>query len=403
MERMLLYNAEMLCPDGQYHGSVLLEDGRIAGLFLGNVRPEGELPTVDLRGAYLAPGFIDLHVHGGGGGDFMDGTPESFRRALCMHLRHGTTALCPTTLAATLEEIGQVFAMCRQMRTAPEAARHPRILGAHLEGPYISTAMKGAQDAAYIRRPADGAYLDILRRADGALRIWTVAPELEGMEALEAAAREEGVILSVGHSNGRIEDVQRAVRCGYTMATHLYSSMSTIIRENGMRRPGVLEGAMLMDELTAEVIADGMHLPPALLQLIVKTKGPERMVLVTDAMRGAGMPAGIYRLGSLVRGQDTISDGKIARMPDGTSFAGSVATADRLIRVMHEQAGVPLWQAVRMMTKNPADVLGMTDIGALEPGRRADLVAFGPHCHVQMVWRDGHVVEDFRTEGVCVP
>lgn len=399
MKRIWLYNAELLCPDGQVYGGLTVEEGRIAAILPGDAQPVGDFEKIDLQGAFLAPGFIDIHVHGGGGGDFMDGTPESFEAALSMHLAHGTTALCPTTLAAEFDELGRVFDLCRQFRQAPDAGTRPRILGAHLEGPYIAASMKGAQDEKYIRSPEDGSYRDILKRAGGMLRIWTVAPELLGIEALEKAARSEGVLLSAGHSDGRFEDLERAAQNGYTMVTHLYSSMSTIIRENGMRRPGILEAALLLDGLTAEVIADGMHLPPSLLRLIVKTKGADGIVLVTDAMRGAGMPAGIYKLGSLRRGQDVISDGQIARMPDGISFAGSVATTDRLVRVMTREAGVPLWQAVRMVTLNPARALGLEEIGVLQAGRRADLVVLGPDLHVCAVYRDGRRVWEKSGKG----
>ncbi len=345
---------------------------------------------VDLQGRYLAPGFIDIHVHGGGGGDFMDAERGSWQQALSTHLQHGTTSLCPTTLTASMEEMETVFSLYREMEEEREQnPSRPRLLGLHMEGPYIAESMKGAQNADYIKLPEKGLTDWLLEKGAGALRILTMAPELEDAGEVARAAREAGILLSVGHSDARLEDVEQAVRDGYTMATHLYSSMSTIIRENGMRRPGVLEAALLMDELDVEVIGDGMHLPASLLKLIVKTKGMDHIILVTDAMRAAGRPAGHYKLGSLKEGQTVWSDGQIARMPDGISFAGSVATADRLIRVMRDEAGVPLWQAVNMMTRNPARALGETEIGVLEPGKKADLVCFDEQIHVERVYRDG--------------
>nr|WP_296480388.1 N-acetylglucosamine-6-phosphate deacetylase [uncultured Acetatifactor sp.] len=395
MKQTLFVNGNIILQDRILEGGTLLVAGdRICG-----IGPEAawEAPDeiVDLQGRYLAPGFIDIHVHGGGGGDFMDAERGSWQLALSTHLQHGTTSLCPTTLTASVEEMESVFSLYREMESEQMPSR-PRLLGLHMEGPYIAESMKGAQNADYIKLPEKGLTDWLLEKGAGALRILTMAPELEGAGDVARAAREAGILLSVGHSDARLEDVEQAVRDGYTMATHLYSGMSTIIRENGMRRPGVLEAAMLMDELDVEVIGDGMHLPASLLKLIVKTKGMDRIILVTDAMRAAGLPAGHYKLGSLKEGQTVWSDGQIARMPDGISFAGSVATTDRLIRVMRDEAGVPLWQAVNMMTRNPARALGETEIGVLEPGKKADLVCFDEQIHVERVYRDGvEVKSDF--------
>ena len=214
----------------------------------------------------------------------MDAERGSWQLALSTHLQHGTTSLCPTTLTASVEEMESVFSLYREMESEQMSSR-PRLLGLHMEGPYIAESMKGAQNADYIKLPEKGLTDWLLEKGAGALRILTMAPELEGAGDVARAAREAGILLSVGHSDARLEDVEQAVRDGYTMATHLYSGMSTIIRENGMRRPGVLEAAMLMDELDVEVIGDGMHLPASLLKLIVKTKGMDRIILVTDAMR----------------------------------------------------------------------------------------------------------------------
>ncbi len=426
MESTLFINGNIILQDRILEGGKLLVAGdRIKGIWSAGGEPEtsgqsednGKLPEiregsrpektdrkmsageerdaagkadkiVDLQGRFLSPGFIDIHVHGGGGGDFMDGKRDSWQQAMDAHLRHGTTALCPTTLTASMEEMEKVFSLHRMFCREQKPFR-PRLLGVHMEGPCIAESMKGAQNAKYIRKPVEALTRWLLEKGEGALRIMTAAPELEGAGEMARQFRKAGVLLSVGHSDGRLEDVEQAVRDGYTMATHLYSSMSTIVRENGMRRPGVLEAALLMDGLDVEVIGDGMHLPASLLKLIVKTKGAEHVILVTDAMRAADLPPGHYKLGSLKEGQTVWSDGKVARMPDEISFAGSVATADRLIRVMHEEAGVPLWQAVNMMSRNPAKALGEREIGVLEPGKKADLVSFDEHVRICGVYRGG--------------
>ncbi|MBR6807330.1 MAG: N-acetylglucosamine-6-phosphate deacetylase [Clostridia bacterium] len=390
--RTLIYNVKLVEKSGITDGAaVLIRDGKIE-----YVSRDGAmiLPAVDEsidgEGTYLSAGFIDIHVHGGGGHDFMDGTEEAFRGAMASHMAHGTTSIVPTTLTAEDEELCEVFAVARRVRSSRDAENLPEILGLHLEGPYVEPSMAGAQDPKYIKVPSDLSWKGIVEAADGDLLIWTVAPELEGADEMAEALRDSGIIFSAGHSAAKYDDCVRAINAGYTMATHLYSSMSTIIRENGYRVPGVLEASLLHDEICAEVIADGLHLPPSLLKLIYKTKGGDRMVLVTDAMRGAGMPDGEYLLGSLKRGQlVSVFDG-IAHMPDGISFAGSVATADRLVRVMTTMAGVPLNEVIAMITENPAREVGVADHkGKVEVGYDADLVMFDGNINVKSVWCRG--------------
>ena len=382
-------NVKLVTPQGIEDGaSVVIENGRILDVLCAGVVPSADL-RVDCSGDYLSAGFIDIHVHGGGGHDFMDGTETAFRSAMAAHMAHGTTSIVPTTLCADEEELSEVFEVSRRIRAAspPEL---PELLGLHLEGPFVDPDMAGAQDPKYIRVPSDMSWRRITDLARGEILIWTVAPELPGAIDMCRTLRKSGILFSAGHSSARYADVVSAIDAGYTMATHIYSSMSTIIRERGFRVPGLLEGTLLHDELCAEVIADGLHLPPELLRLIYKTKGAGNMVLVTDAIRGAGMPDGEYMLGSLSRGQKvSVFDG-IAHMPDGISFAGSVATADRLVRTMVKRAGIPLCEAVMMMTENPAREIGVSDRkGKVASGYDADLIIFDDEIGIKSVWCRG--------------
>lgn len=391
--RTLINNVKLVTRDGIFdNAAVLLFDGKIEFVSTdGTMILPAVDETVDGGGCYLSTGFIDIHVHGGGGHDFMDATEDAFRRALHSHMTHGTTSCVPTTLTAEMEELCEVFSVSRRVKNSADAEKLPEILGLHLEGPYVAPEQAGAQDPKYIKIPSDGSWREIVDAAKGDLLIWTVAPELEGADDMCAALADSGIVFSAGHSSAKYTDVVRAIDAGYTMATHLYSSMSTIIRENGYRVPGLLEASLLHDEICAEVIADGLHLPPELLKLIVKTKGRDRIVLVTDAMRGAGMPDGEYLLGSLKRGQlVSVFDG-IAHMPDGISFAGSVCTADRLIRTMTKKAGVSLSDAVTMLTENPAREIGVADHkGKVAVGYDADLVLFDEDVNVKAVWCRGN-------------
>lgn len=391
MSSFVIDNVTALFPDRAAPDSAvkvgdgaILEIGRRGSLTADDV--------IDGEGLYLAPGFMDIHVHGGGGGDFMDADDGSFRAALTAHMKHGTTSIVPTTTCTDEAELERFFDSAGRFIASPEAAGLPHVLGFHLEGPFISPGQAGAQDPKYVVPPEEGLWRRIVDGARGLIRIWTVAPELPGACEMCRELGGEGIVFSAGHSDAAYDDAVRAIEAGYTMATHLYSSMSTIVRRNGYRVPGLLEAAMLHDELCCEVIADGKHLPAPLLKLIYKTKGPDRIVLVTDAMRGAGMPDGDYILGSRSQGQlVSVFDG-IAHMPDGVSFAGSVATADRLVRVMVKEAGVPLHEAVRMITKNPAREIGEAKKGEIAPGFDADLVLFDGDVNVKGVFISGRRV-----------
>ncbi len=391
MSSFVIDNVTVLLPGGAVPDcAVKAENGTIHEIGRRASLTADEM--IDGGGLYLSPGFIDIHVHGGGGGDFMDADDGSCRAALKAHMEHGTTSIVPTTTCTDEAELKRIFGSIRRFAKSEEAKKLPHILGLHLEGPFISPGQAGAQDPRYIADPDPAAWRRITDAAEGMIRIWTVAPELPGVDEMCRELRDRGIVFSAGHSSATYDDTIRAVAAGYTMATHLYSSMSTVIRRNGYRVPGLIESALVLDELCCEVIADGKHLPAPLLKLIYRTKGPDRIVLVTDAMRGMGMPDGNYILGSRTQGQLVrVFDG-IAHMPDGVSLAGSVAAADRLVRVMVNEAGVPLHEAVRMITKNPARETGETKKGEIAPGFDADLVLFDGGINVKGVFISGQRV-----------
>lgn len=353
-------------------------------------RTMGDGFLIDVGEQYLSPGFIDLHTHGGGGHDFMDGTEECFERAAAAHMRHGTTALLPTTLTSSTEELYRAIDCFKQAQRTGVGG--PELLGLHLEGPYFNPKQAGAQDSRYLKSPDPKEYKEILDYGEGAICRWSVAVELEGALELGDLLRERGIIGSIGHSNAELGQVEAAYHHGYRLLTHFYSAMSGIVRKGGFRRLGIIESGYLLDEMDVEIIADGCHLPPELLRMICKLKDNTRISLVTDSMRGAGMPDGSSILGSLKDGQKVVIEDGVAKLPDRTAFAGSVATTDRLVRVMCQEAGLEVTQAVRMATENPARVAGVAHRkGRIAPGYDGDLVIFDNKIRVSCVVCKGHV------------
>lgn len=371
--RLKITGGQVLTPMRLLCGhEIVLSEGRIASVAPRDPSTDPGYTIISAEGHTVIPGLIDLHVHGGGGHDFMDATREAFHGTAYMHAKHGATTLVPTSLASPKDALlSMVHAYHQAVGSPYEGANMP---GLHLEGPYFSLAQAGAQDPSYITPPVQRDYDEIIKAGGGKILRWSSAPELEGGLAFGRLLRDLHILPAIGHSDAEDTVVAEAIENGYTHLTHLYSGMSTIVRKKSYRFPGVVESAYLYPELTVEIIADGCHLPASLLRLVYQSLGTRRVALITDALRGAGMPEGESILGSLKTGRPCIIEDGVAKLPDRSAFAGSVSTADRLVRNMVTLAGVPLMDAVKMMTTTPAAIMGFAKKGLLAPGYDADLV-----------------------------
>jgi len=371
------------------NGTVVVMGGIIAEVSSADVELENAV-EIDAKGNYVAPGFIDIHVHGGGGHDFMDGSETAFLKIAETHAKYGTTAMLPTTLTSENEDLFQTLELYEHANKKNELGA--QFLGLHLEGPYFAMNQRGAQDPRYIRNPDPAEYKDILSRSNSIAR-WSGAPELPGAIEFGRYLKSKGILAALAHTDAVYEEVLEAFENGYSLATHLYSGMSGVTRRNAFRYAGVIESAFIIDEMDVEIIADGVHLPAPLLKLIYKIKGPERIALITDAMRAAGMPEGESILGSFKNGLKVIVEDGVAKLPDKTSFAGSVATTNRLVRNMIKLADVPLIDAVRMATFTPARIMGISESkGSLVKGKDADIIIFDHNINIQVTFVKGKIV-----------
>ena len=390
--RIRLYDVTRITRTGLVpHSAIDAEDGAITAVYDTLPAEEPGVRSVDAKGAYAAPGFIDIHLHGGGGVEFMDATPERIRAGCAAHARHGTTTLLPTTLAASPE---LTLRMIRAVRQAQAATTECTIAGVHLEGPFLSPAQSGAQSPDALSLPTPELWDRLLDEWPGGVRIMGAAPELPGAMALGEALRARGVVASIAHSDADYETCRRALACGFTDITHIYSGCSMVHRKNGYRFGGVVEAGLLEDAFTVQVIADGKHLPPELLRLIVKCKGADRISLITDALFAAGSDLPDGSVLRQANGMETVLEDGVMKLPDRQAFAGSVATMDRLVRNMVHLAGVPVWDAVAMATATPARVIGLADRkGSLAPGFDADIVLMDKQLNVKAVMARGQFVE----------
>lgn len=388
--RVKIFNGRLVLPEKIVsNGSVLIRDAHI--LYAGDEHHDfPDAIEIDAKGNYISPGFIDIHVHGGGNYDFMDGSEEAFLEIAKLHAQFGTTSMLPTTLTSEKDDLLKTL---DAYETAHAKNRDgARFIGMHLEGPYFALNQRGAQDPKYIRDPDPAEYEEILEKSSS-IRRWSAAPELKGAIEFGKYVRSKGVLPAIAHTDAIYEEALAAFENGYTLATHLYSAMSGVTRKNAFRYAGVIETAFLLDEMDVEIIADGVHLPAPLLKLVYKIKGPSHIALITDAMRAAGMPEGESILGNRTTGMKVIVEDGVAKLPDRSSFAGSVATADRLVRTMVQMADVDLLNAIRMITQTPARIFGMqAQIGSIKQGLQADVVIFDDEITVSKTIIGGKIV-----------
>lgn len=383
---MIIVNAKVIFPGEIRDGLALVcQDGRIA-----DILPQAQLgehvETIDAKGLYLSPGFVDIHTHGGGGFGFMDGTAEAIDGAARFHLAHGTTSIVPTTLTCPDEELYQVLDAFRALK----ATRPPyTLLGVHLEGPFLNPLKCGGQDPAFLSMPDLRRAEEILSRSDDVIR-WSIAPELDGALDLGKMLARRGIVASVAHTTASFAQVEAAMFAGYSMMTHFYSAMSACYKEGCYRVAGAVEAGYLLDGLSLELIADGKHLPAEILRMVWQFKGADRVALCTDAMAAAGLPEGtVFQNGRPPHGVTSVIHDGVGKLLDHSALVGSVATADQLVRVMYKEVGVPLCDAVEMMTLSPAKMVRAHGKGSIRIGKDADFVLFDDQIHVRAVVSGG--------------
>ena len=390
MKTLKIINGTIVSGGQSFIGNVVLKNGIVEYVGTDDYEVDADSEIVDASGLYVTPGFIDMHTHGAGGADFMDGTVEAYLTAARTHAMHGTTLLYPTTLTSTNESLYgsfETYTKAKELNT--DGAQFG---GMHLEGPYFSPVFAGAQDPRYLRNPRPEEYMEILDKCP-ALSRWSFAPELDGAPEFAAELRRRGIVASIGHTNATFGECDEAFKSGASLMTHFYSCMSTVSRRNAFRYAGTIEYGYIQDGMNLEIIADGIHVPQDLLHLLLKIKPVDRICLVTDSMRGAGMPEGPSILGGLADGQEVIVEDGVAKLLDKSAFAGSVATADRLVRTMVQIAGCSMPDAIRMITENPAKVMGISDKkGSLVAGMDADVVIFDKNINIKNTIIGGRIV-----------
>ena len=376
----LIIGDDIICDKFLY-----FEDGCITHI------TEDALPfdqEIDAQENYVSPGFIDIHVHGGSAREFVDATEDAVLTVANTHAVHGTTTIYPTLSAYNYDITVNTLEAIQNCIGRDELL--PNIAGVHLEGPYFSPNQVGAQDPRFIRNPDKNEYEKIVEKYGHLIKRWSYAPEREGAIEFQDFLMKHNIIGSAAHTDAEYDHVKEAYDHGLRNITHLYSCTSTITRHGGFRHLGVIESAWILDDMYVETIADGCHLPPQLLAMIYKLKGPHHMCLVTDATRFGGV-TDFSNIDTSVGPKKVayiIEDG-VAKLADRSAFAGSIATTDTLVRVCYKRAGIPLTDAVKMITEIPATIMCLDKKGALKVGHDADIVIFDDDVNLDCVIVNG--------------
>ncbi len=403
MGRIALVNGNVLTPIRQISNGTIIINGKVIedyGLD-GRVNIPNDAKVINLEGLNVSPGFIDLHIHGAWGGDVMSASLTDLEKIAGGLVKTGVTAFLPTTLTAPFDKLEQIV-NCIERAAEKNNENGAKIIGVHLEGPYLNRNQQGAQNPEWIIKPKHEEYCAFLARHPIIKRM-SAAPEISGGLELGLELQRRGIVASIAHSDATYQEVLQAIEHGYSHVTHIFSGMSGLQRINAYRVPGVIESTLLIDDLTTEIIADGHHLPPSLIWLVIKSKGLENICLVTDSMSAAGLGPGQYELGGLkVIVEDDIpenyeiktqSGNLVAKLVDRSAFASSVATMNQMVRNMTELIGLSLQDAIKLVTFNPALMQKVDgDIGIIAKGKRADLVVFNDSIEIAMTMIDGKIV-----------
>lgn len=382
-----LINARILTPQGWLKdGSVLVRDGKILEVTNCDLAVIGA-QLIDVKGMYVLPGGVEIHAHGGGGRDFMECTEDAFRAAAHTHMKYGTTSIFPTLSSSTIPMIEQAADTCTRLM----AEKDSPILGLHLEGHYFNMAMAGGQLPENIKNPDPNEYIPLVERWD-CIKRWDAAPELPGAMQFGKYITGKGILASVGHTQAEYEDIRTAYEVGYTHATHFYNAMPGFHKRREYKYEGTVESIYLMDNMTVELVADGIHVPPTILRLAYRIKGVERMCAITDALACAASDSQ-----EAFDPRVIIEDG-VCKLADHSALAGSIATMDRLIRTMVQKAEIPLADAIRMVSETPAKIMGVYDRkGSLQKGKDADIIVMDEDLKVRAVWAMGKLVPETDT------
>ena len=383
---MILTNGRVILAEGICDDlDVVVDNGQIVELR----PPARSADAIDLGGKYLSPGLVDIHVHGGRGRDAMEGTDDAFRAICDFHLGGGTTSLLLTTVTASFDRIVSVL-------EAVAIVKIPQIAGVHVEGPFISREKVGAQDPKFICKPTADNVGRLLKHQEAIRRI-TLAPEIDG--ALPAIAKfvAAGISVSGGHSNAWDEEARSGFERGMCSVTHTFNCMSSARRRGIHRVAGLLEFALSEPEISCELVADGYHLSPTLMKLLYRAKGAEKILLVTDAAAGAGLPDGsCFELG----GRECIVEKGRCLLADKSALAGSAATMIELVRTMVSAVEVPLHEAIAMASRNPAREIGLACKGEIAVGNDADLLVLSPEMEIEQAYLAGVVSFPAKSSGL---
>lgn len=379
-----ILNGRILTPGGWLTGGSVIVNGNKIEAVTNNELPVVGAELINAQGYDIVPGGIEMHVHGGGGRDFMEGSEDAFRVAVDAHLQHGTTAIFPTLSSSTIPMIEKAVETCDKLMQEPDTP----IMGLHLEGPYFNPKQAGAQIPEWIKAPVPEEYEPLLDKAR-CLKRWDEAPELEGSIPFIKSCRAHGVLPCIAHTRATYDDVHAANEAGMTHATHFYNAMPVVYKNREFKVPGTVESIFAEQNMTVEMIADGIHVPPVMLRMIYQIKGVEKTALITDALACTASD------NAAAFDPRVILEDGVCKLADRSALAGSIATMDRLVRTCVQKAAIPMEDACRMASETPARIMGILDRkGTLEKGKDADIVMYDGDQQLKFVMQMGRVVRN---------